>query len=163
MGSRPCSDARTTFNASYASQWIDFERPDEEPGPLAPGLNLLRGGHSHGAIGELRHQFTRRFTLGGDYQAQRAIVAGGAETFDVQSALVVSEIALKPSVSASFGYGYAWLTAGRDSLRDSGPAVNAGLDWRGRHSSGGLQLHADLPARRSASAARSRTRSCAPR
>lgn len=129
---------RTTLNASYASQWINFERPDEEPGPLQPGQNLLQGGHSHGAIGELRHRVTQRLTLGADYQMQRAIVAGGAETFDVQSALGVAEFALRPSLSASVGYGYAWLTAGRSSSRDTGPAFNAGVDWKGRH--GGATL-----------------------
>jgi hypothetical protein len=130
---------RTTFNASYASQWIDFARPEEQPGPLQPGLNLLQGGHSHGAIGELRHRVVRRLTLGADYQVQRAIVAGGTETFDVQSALAVSEIALRPSVTATFGYGYAWLTAGRNSFSDSGPAFNAGIDWKRPHSGGSLR------------------------
>ncbi len=130
---------RTTLNLSYASQWIDFARPDEQPGPLQPGLNLLQGGHSHGAIGELRHRVTQRLTVGADYQMQRAIVAGGAETFDVQSALATSELALRPSLSASFGYGFAWLSAGRNSASDTGPAFNAGLDWRGRHS--GAALH----------------------
>ncbi|MEO5823099.1 MAG: hypothetical protein ABIT71_21555 [Vicinamibacteraceae bacterium] len=125
---------RTTLNASYASQWIDFARPDDEPGVLQPGINLLQGGHSHGAIGELRHRVTQRVALGADYQMQRAIVAGGSETFDVQSALGVAEFALRPSLTASLGYGYAWLTAGRNSFSDTGPAFNAGLDWKGRHS-----------------------------
>ncbi len=129
----------TTFNATYATQWIDFERDAEPVGPLEPGLNLLLGGHSHGGVGELRHRLNQRFTIGADYQAQRAIVAGGAETFDVQSALGVTEIALAPSVSASLAYGHAWLSAGRNGFRDSGPAFNLGLDWQRRRTSGTLR------------------------
>lgn len=129
----------TTLNAAYASQWIDFARDVEDDlNPLRPDANLLQGGHSHGAVGELRHRLSQRLAVGGDYSMQRAIVGGGTETFDVQSALAAVEIALSPSVRASAAYGHAWLTAGRNGFRDSGPAFNAGLDWQGRRVSGTL-------------------------
>ena len=38
----------------------------------------------------LRHRLSQRFSIGADYEVQRAIVANGTETFDVQSALAVS-------------------------------------------------------------------------
>jgi hypothetical protein len=130
---------RTTLNAAYASQWIDFaEDADAAVTPLRPDANLLRGGHSHGAVGELRHRVSPRVAFGGDYTMQRAIVGGGAETFDVQSALGALEFGLSPSVRASVAYGHAWLTAGRDGFSDNGPAFNASLDWQGRRLSGTL-------------------------
>jgi hypothetical protein len=128
---------QTTLTAAYASQWIEFanERDDDElTTPVPPGVEpLLLGGHSHGGNGELRHRVNQRFSIGADYEIEHAIVANGTETFDVQSALAVSQIALGPSVSAKFGYGHAWLRAG-DGFNDNGPAFNVGLEWIGRHS-----------------------------
>jgi hypothetical protein len=118
---------RTTLKTIYATQWIEFANDDATPLSI-----LLQGGHSHGAIGELRHRLSKRVSMGADYEAQRAIVAGGSETFDVQSALGVTELALSPTVSASLAYGHAWLTAGRNGFRDSGPAFDVGLAWEGR-------------------------------
>ncbi len=131
---------RTTLNAAYASQWIDFEDDArDEVTPLQPdGDTLLLGGHSHGAVGELRHRVSERVAFGGDYTMQRAIVAGGTETFDVQSALGALEFGLSPSVRASVAYGHAWLSAGRDGFSDSGPAFNASLAWQGRRVSGAV-------------------------
>jgi hypothetical protein len=133
---------QTTLNAAYASQWIEFanERDhDELVSPVPPGVEpLLLGGHSHGGHGELRHRLNRRFSIGADYDIEHAIVANATETFDVQSALAVSQIALGPSVSASLAYGHAWLVAG-DGFSDDGPAFNVGLDWTGRHSGATLR------------------------
>jgi hypothetical protein len=131
---------RTTLNATYASEWIDFAKDHEQEvvNPLAPQNDLLQGGHSHGGIGELRHRLNQRFSIGADYDIHRAIVAGGSETFDVQSALAVSEITLGPELSASLGYGHAWLTAG-DGFSDSGPAIDLGLNWAGHRSGATLR------------------------
>jgi uncharacterized protein (PEP-CTERM system associated) len=130
---------RTTLNLAYTTQWIDFERDEEPVVGLQPGLNLLQGGYSHGGKGELRHRVSQRVSIGADYDVQRAVVAGGTETIDVQSALGVTEFALAPSVSASLAYGHAWLAAGRNGFRDSGPAFNLGLDWQRRRTSGTLR------------------------
>ena len=122
------------------SQWIEFENDENEPiSPIPPSSELLLGGHSHGGAGQLRHRLSQRVSIGADYDIQRAIVAGGTETFDVQSALAVTQFALGPTVSASFGYGHAWLTAGRDGFTDNGPAVDVGLEWTGRHSGATLR------------------------
>ena len=80
---------QTTLNAAYASQWIEFAN-DDEPSPFPPRNELLLGGPSHGGTGELRHRLDQRVSIGADYEIQRAIVADGTETFDVQSALAVS-------------------------------------------------------------------------
>ena len=128
---------QTTLNAAYVSQWIEFANEDNERtepiSPIPPSAELLLGGHSHGGTGTLRHRLSQRFSIGADYLIQRAIVANGTETFDVQSALAVSELALSPSTKASFGYGHAWLAAG-DGFSDNGPAFDVGLEWTGRHS-----------------------------
>ena len=126
--------ARTTLKATYATQWIDFAA-DENATPLSI---VLEGGHSHGGVGELRHRLSQRVSIGADYEAQRAIVADGSETFNVQSALGVTRFSLSPSVTASLGYGHSWLTVGRNGFSDSGPAVDVGLEWDGRRVSGAL-------------------------
>jgi hypothetical protein len=127
---------RTTLNLTYATQWIDFADVAELTATLQPAASQLQGGYSHGGIGELRHRVTPRFSVGADYDIQRATIGDGAETFDVQSALAVTELALSPTVTLSGGYGHAWLTASRDGFRDSGPAFSAGLDWRRRRFAG---------------------------
>jgi hypothetical protein len=123
--------ARTTLNAMYATQWIDFASDDA----LVPAP-LLQGGYSHGGIGGLRHRMTHRWTIGADYDLQRATVGGGAETFAVQSALGVTEFALSRAFTASFGYGHAWLDAGDEAGRRDGAAFNAGLSWSARRIGG---------------------------
>lgn len=129
---------RTTLETTYATQWIDFANDAEPSGTVPLDADVLQGGHSHGGIGELRHRLTQRVSVGADYDIQRAIIGAGAETFDVQSALAVTEVALSPAVTLSGAYGHAWLTASRDGFRDSGPTFNAGLDWRGRRFAGTL-------------------------
>jgi uncharacterized protein (PEP-CTERM system associated) len=125
---------QTSLKTSYATQWIDFA--NDESTPLS---NLLDGGYSHGGSAEFRHRLNQRIAVGADYDAQRAIVASGTETFDVQSALGVTDIALSPTVSASLSYGHAWLTAGRNGFRDSGPAFDVGLSWQGRRATGAVR------------------------
>jgi hypothetical protein len=129
----------TTLNLTYATQWIDFARDIDAEIALRPDANLLQGGHSHGGTAEFRQRLSQRWSVGGDYDVQRAIIAGGQETFDVQSALGVAELALSPTLRASMGYGHAWLTAGRNGFSDSGPAFDLGLDWQGRRT--GATLH----------------------
>jgi len=129
----------TTLNLTYATQWIDFARDVDADLQLRPDATLLQGGHSHGGTGELRHRLSQRLAIGADYEIQRAIIAGGTETFDVQSALAVAQLALSPSVSASMSYGHAWLTAGRNGFSDNGPAFDLGLDWQGRRAGATLR------------------------
>jgi len=129
---------QTTLNATYASQWIEFADDNKRTSPIPPGSEFLLGGHSHAGLGELRHRISQRVSIGANYEIQRAIVGGGTETFDVQSALAVSQIALGPSVSASFGFGEAWLTTS-DGFSDTGPAIDVGVDWTGRHSGATLR------------------------
>jgi hypothetical protein len=72
---------------------------------------------------------TARLSLGGDYDAQRAILAGGTRTFDVQSALGTVEFVMSQGLSATVGYGHAWLFTS-DGMRRNGPAFDVGLEWR---------------------------------
>jgi hypothetical protein len=123
--------ARTTLSVVYATQWIDFASDD-----LSVPSPILQGGYSHGGTGEVRHRITSRWAVGADYELQRATVGGGAETFDVQSALGVTEVALSPAFTATFGYGHAWLDAGEAVGRRSGAAFNASLAWNARRVGG---------------------------
>lgn len=125
---------RTTVSGHYVSQWTDFPADDD---PLVP-TPLLQGGYSHGGVGEVRHRLTPRWTVGADYALQRATVGRGAETFEVQSALGVTEFALSPAFSATFGYGHAWLAAGDAFSRRGGAAFDMGLSWNARRLSGTL-------------------------
>jgi hypothetical protein len=124
---------RTTLTGAYASQLIAFADDDNR---IADAL--LQGGHSHGGSGELRHRLSARVAIGADYDAQRALVAGGNELFDIHSALGVAEVALGPGSAATFAYGHAWLYTG-GGLSRSGPAFNVGLDWHGRRAGGSLR------------------------
>jgi hypothetical protein len=124
--------ARTTISGVYVTEWIDFPADDDTLVP-AP---LLQGGYSHGGTGEVRHRLTPRWTVGADYVLQRATVGRGAETFEVQSALGVTEFALSPALSATFGYGHSWLAAGDAFGPRGGAAFNMGLTWNARRLSG---------------------------
>lgn len=141
---------RTTLTVGYATQWVAFEQEDLDPAPppivvpprplppTAPEDALLQGGHSHGIDASLRQRMSARVTLGGDYDFERAIMADETDSFDVQSALFITELALSPSVSLSGGAGYAWLSPGVDQPRRDGPAFQAGLVWRGRQATSDL-------------------------
>jgi hypothetical protein len=142
----------TTFSVGYSLQWVAFEREDVTPAPpiivppLAPAPlvttpaddALLQGGHAHGFTGSLRQRVSPRFTLGGDYELERAIVADESERFDVQTALFVTEFAVSPSLGLSGGAGYAWLSPSQSQPGRTGPALQAGLVWRGRRSTADL-------------------------
>jgi hypothetical protein len=125
--------ARTTLGGQYETQWIDFAS-DETAVPEP----LLQGGYSHGGSVDMRHRLTARWSVGADYELQRATVGRGAETFDVQSALGVTEFALSPAFTASVAYGRAWLSAGGAAGRRDGSAFDVGLAWNARRVSGSL-------------------------
>jgi hypothetical protein len=142
----------TTLTTAYSTQWVAFEREDVDPAPapivvpvprpLPPATPaadaFLQGGHSHGLTASLRQRVSARVALGGDYEFQRSIVADSSERSDVQNALFVSEFRLSPSVAFAAGAGYAWLLPGRNEPRRDGPALQAGLVWRGRRSNADL-------------------------
>ena len=113
---------RTTFNAAYAFQWVDF---DESQG-LMPVNGLTRGGHAHGASARLEQNLSSRLTLGAEYDLRRGTVDQVSE-FDVQNALATIDWRLAKQLQVSAGAGMSWLSADREEARQSGPAFRAEL------------------------------------
>jgi hypothetical protein len=118
---------RTTLNAGYAFQWIDFD----ESGELLPVNGLTRGGHAHGASAKLGHVLTSQVTVGGEYDIRRGTVDQITE-FDVQNALATVEWRLTRRLQLSGGAGVSWLSAAEDDGRQSAPAFRAELSGTGQ-------------------------------
>jgi hypothetical protein len=116
-------EARTLITAAYNSQWVDLEA-DEQVQPL------LRSGYSHRGDLIVRHEVSSRLSLGGHYDFQHAIVSGGEETFDIQHAGAVMELALSPSFQLLGSAGWAWQLAGRGQEAESAPAVLAEVRYQ---------------------------------
>lgn len=116
---------RTTLTTAYASQWAEFEE-DETVAPL------LRGGYAHLADVTLMQRVASRFSLGGKYEFQHAVVSRGIEGFDIQRASAVAEVALSPNVDLTGEVGYAWLTVGRDGENRDAPTFEVGLKGQRR-------------------------------
>ncbi|MEZ5286668.1 MAG: hypothetical protein R2712_18045 [Vicinamibacterales bacterium] len=115
----------STLTTAYTSQWVSLAGADE----LQP---LLRGGYSHGADVAFRREVSSRTTVGASYRLQHAVVAEGAEAFDVQHAAALLELELAPSLTMRGSAGYAWLLAGRDTEGRSAPAYQVGLAYARR-------------------------------
>jgi hypothetical protein len=116
---------RTTITSAYSSQWIEFA-DDESVAPL------LRGGYAHMADATLMRQVASRLSVGGTYEFQHAVVSGGAESFDIQRASAVMELALSPNVDVVGSAGYAWLSVGRDGESRDAPTFRIGLKGQRR-------------------------------
>ena len=114
---------RTLITAAYSSQWVDLEA-DEQVQPL------LRSGYSHRGDLIVRHEVSSRLSLGGHYDFQHAIVSGGEETFDIQHAGAVMELALSPSFQLLGSAGWAWQLAGRGQEAESAPAFLAEVRYQ---------------------------------
>jgi len=112
---------RTTLTGAYTYQWIDFE---ETPSLVVNGLT--RGGHAHGASARLERTLSPRLTLGGEYDLRRGIVDELNE-FEVQNALGTVDWRLSKQLQLSAGAGLSWLSADRDTPRQSAPAFRADL------------------------------------
>ena len=117
---------RTTLNAAYAFQWLDF---DESQG-LLPASGLTRGGHAHGASARLERTLTSRVSVGGEYDMRRGIVDQVNE-FDVQNALGTVDWRLTSRLQLSAGAGLSWLSAARGEETRSAPAFRAELNGIG--------------------------------
>jgi hypothetical protein len=118
---------RTTLNAAYSFQWVDFDDTPE----LLPANGLTRGGHAHGVSTRLERSLTSRLSLGGEYDLRRGIVDEINE-FDVQNALGTVDWRLSERLQLSAGAGMSWLTANSTDTRQSAPAFRAGLSGTGQ-------------------------------
>jgi hypothetical protein len=116
---------RTTMNAAYTFQWIDFEN-------LEPLSAIRDGGHAHGVITSVGHQITDHVTLGGEYEGRHGTVAGPSPDFNMQDALMTVDVQLAKHLELSAGAGYSWLTTREIGETRSAPAVRASLAGSGQ-------------------------------
>jgi hypothetical protein len=114
---------RSVITTAYSSQWVDLAA-DEEVQPL------LRSGYAHRGDLQFRQRVTSRLTLGAQYDFQHAIVSQGEETFDIQHAGALLELAINPALQFLGAAGYAWQLAGQGEQAESAPAVNAELRYQ---------------------------------
>lgn len=114
----------TEMTTGYRFEWVDFDRSN----PLAA---KLFGGHSNGLFGGLRQQVSPRLFLGGSYDVRRAIVAAGAQQFNILNAEGTVEYHLSPEFVLSGGLGVARIAGSLplDGTR-TGPAWHAGANYK---------------------------------
>jgi hypothetical protein len=115
---------RTTVNAAYTFQWINFEN-------LQPIDALRDGGHAHGVIASLEHALTGHLSIGGEYEGRRASVEGPSPDFSMQDALMTVGVQLAKHLELSGGAGYSWLSAREIGETRSAPALRASLTGSG--------------------------------
>ena len=109
----------TTLGTSYRFQWVDFK-------PTADDVQLLAGGHNHGANISLNHALSRRASLTGEYDLQRATVVGGGE-FDIQNSWAGLEYRFSELVQAFGSLGVSRLSGAEGMPARMGPSVRVGV------------------------------------
>jgi hypothetical protein len=114
---------RTMITTAYGNQWIDLAR-DQDVQPL------LRGGYLHRGDVTLRRQIWPRAALGAAYSTQFATVSGGMESFEIQRAEALLDVALGPTLTFSGRGGWAWQQAGFTGSQNA-PSFAAELRYQG--------------------------------
>jgi hypothetical protein len=112
----------TTLATSYRFQWVDFK-------PTADDVLLLAGGHNHGLNVSLGHALSRRVSVTGEYDVQRATVTGGGE-FDIQNSWGGFEYRFSEFVQASGSVGVSRLSGAEGVPARIGPSIRVGLARR---------------------------------
>ena len=115
--------ALAMITAAYGNQWIDLAR-DQDVQPL------LRGGYLHRGDVTLRRQIWPRAALGAAYSTQFATVSGGMESFEIQRAEALLDVALGPTLTFSGRGGWAWQQAGFTGSQNA-PSFAAELRYQG--------------------------------
>jgi hypothetical protein len=112
----------TTLGGSYRFQWVDFK-------PTTDDVLVLAGGHNHGANLALSHALSRRVSVTGEYDVQRATVVGGGK-FDIQNSWAGLEYRLSELVQASGGIGVSRLSGAEGTPARMGPSVRVEIARR---------------------------------
>lgn len=112
----------TTLSTSYNFQWVDF-RPD------ADDVLILAGGHNHGATVSLSRTITRRASLTGEYDIQRASVVDGGQ-FNVHNSRAGVEYQISEPLQIFGGIGISSLDGSEGVPARRGPSVRLGLQHR---------------------------------
>ena len=125
---------RTQISGEYRFQHVSFDRDRD----IVRNV-LLQGGYAHSPVVNIRHSLTQRVGIGADWQYRRAIVAGGTQHFDVQSALGEVSYQIGQSTSVVGGAGVSHLAIENTDVSMWGPTFRAGLEHEIERTS--LTLH----------------------
>ena len=109
----------TNASVSYRFHWVDFAQD-------VTLIERLQGGYSHGGSVTLRHAWTRRLTLTGDYDVQLASVIDGQQ-FMLQNSSGGVEYAVSDNISAVGSAGASYLSGVDGAPARMGPSVRVGL------------------------------------
>jgi hypothetical protein len=90
----------------------------------------LEGGHAHRGSVALSRAVSPRLSLGGRYELQHAILASGADRFNIQNGVVTGEYRVTPQTTITAELGVASLDAGQRQRSRVGPAVGATISRR---------------------------------
>lgn len=118
--------ARSSLNAAYVFQWINFD--DEHLTP--PSSFLDRSGHAHGAEVDYSYVLSPRLTVGAEYDLRHA-KTGEVQAFDTQNAMGTADYRLSPHYTLSGGAGLSWLRTNLSDERQSAPAFRISLERSG--------------------------------
>jgi len=111
---------RATLAASYAFQWISFQRSEADAA-------FLEGGHYHNPSVQTSYALTSRVRVGGIWEHSRAELDGGAETYIVNAAMGEVEWKAGPDTSVRGAAGVAHLDAVRRDEQRTGPSYRAAV------------------------------------
>jgi hypothetical protein len=138
------------LSTRYDSTWVAFDRPEI----------YLTGGWIHALRNELSYQVSKHVSLGGEYAYRRAALDEGQRRFDFQDMGGVAHFALSAHTEASAAGGYATLRDHNFTRRapaptsvSASPTCSTAPRW--------APTSTGSTCRRSASAVRATTRSCA--
>ena len=113
---------RTHLELTYQFEDVRFDQGSAEP------FEFLRGGYSHTPMVTLMHDLTSRFSVGASWRYQHALIEGGLQTFDLQSAAAEAAYRIAESTTVRGGGGVSYVQATNGNVSTTGPAVHGALE-----------------------------------
>jgi hypothetical protein len=114
-----------TLRGNYGLNKVTFA--DDSPSGV-----ILPGGHQHEIRVGLDRAVSARLSFTGEYELRRAVISGGLDRFDTNTASVGMAYDVTPALSISALAGVSRLGAGIGHDTKMGPAVRAGLTQRAK-------------------------------
>lgn len=98
----------------------------------SPVATDLQGGHEHEFVVALDRLLAPRLTIGAEFEARRAVIAGAIDGFDSNTASLGLQYDITPALTVSGFAGVSRLGAGVAHDAEVGPAVRAAITHRAR-------------------------------
>jgi hypothetical protein len=122
---------RVALKSTYVLRAVDFDTN-------AFTSNQLQGGHAHDIITSIDYSLSRRLTVGGEYQFERAIVngrmiagvAGPEDRFNIQTTMATAQYQVSAGTTIDGAVGVAMLGAGLTHEARTGPEWHAGVSHK---------------------------------